>query len=75
MLNFDYAIYALGSHLPAPINLWGPVEDNSATLPNRGTKDGGVEWLRRYHALVDEAASVLIVGGGALGIRAYYDAN
>ncbi|KIK99529.1 hypothetical protein PAXRUDRAFT_131941, partial [Paxillus rubicundulus Ve08.2h10] len=23
MLHFDYAIYALGSHLPAPIDLWG----------------------------------------------------
>ncbi|KAF9222172.1 FAD/NAD(P)-binding domain-containing protein [Gyrodon lividus] len=23
-LHFNYAIYALGSHLPSPINLWGP---------------------------------------------------
>ena len=23
-LNFEYAIYALGATLPAPVNLWGP---------------------------------------------------
>lgn len=32
-LKFDYLLYALGSHLPAPIGLWGPVPDESATVP------------------------------------------
>ena len=46
-LRFDFLIYALGSHLPAPIDLWGPVADEDE----------------------DEDEDVLVVGGGALGIR------
>jgi len=23
-VDFDYIVYALGSHLPAPINIWSP---------------------------------------------------
>lgn len=69
VLHFDYALYALGSHLPAPIDLWGPVQDQ--TVFNCGTKQGGIEWLREYNKAIEAASSILIVGGGALGIRAY----
>ena len=73
-LHFDFLIYALGSHLPAPINLWGPVADedleNADVLDvSRGTKEGGVDWLKRFQKRIARASSVLVVGGGALGIR------
>lgn len=71
VLNFDYAVYALGSHLPAPINLWSAFEGMDSTLLECGTKKGGIEWLRRFRAVIQEAASVLVVGGGALGVREY----
>ena len=70
-LRFDYLIYALGSHLPAPIDLWGPVADEDEDVLDvaRGTKHGGVAWLKRFQQRVQRASSVLVVGGGALGIR------
>ena len=73
-LHFDYLVYALGSHLPAPIDLWGPVADEdvkkaSVLDVSRGTKEGGIAWLKRFQKRVERASSVLVVGGGALGIR------
>ncbi|KAI0367108.1 FAD/NAD(P)-binding domain-containing protein [Pilatotrama ljubarskyi] len=73
-LHFDYLVYALGSHLPAPINLWGPVADeqvdkNGVVDIVRGTKQGGVAWLKKFQKRVQRASSVLVVGGGALGIQ------
>ncbi|OSC99602.1 FAD/NAD(P)-binding domain-containing protein [Trametes coccinea BRFM310] len=73
-LRFEYLVYALGSHLPSPINLWGPVADeevekNGVVDVVRGTKEGGVAWLKRFQKRVERASSVLVVGGGALGIQ------
>lgn len=164
-LHFDFAVYALGSYLPAPINLWGPVGDEEttkgrseeisvppvksedvspsfpapsideqapvvaastiekvvitaetpaddaispSTLPNPvkeeqgekealtsspsvpvkhdeevpqapavvpaavnlpGTKHAAIDWLNRFSKRVESVSSVLVVGGGALGIR------
>ncbi|KZT63580.1 iron uptake cluster protein [Daedalea quercina L-15889] len=94
-LDFDYAIYALGSHLPAPINLWGPVEDDPEVLSvtkgmvqdvagNRqtplvvaegkgssyhGMKSEAINWLQRYRERIDNASSILVVGGGPLGVQ------
>ncbi|KAI0354558.1 FAD/NAD(P)-binding domain-containing protein [Trametes cingulata] len=73
-LRFDYLVYALGSHLPAPINLWGPVADEELEQHGvvdivRGTKEGGVAWLKKFQKRVERASSVLVVGGGALGIQ------
>ncbi|KAI0773064.1 hypothetical protein BD413DRAFT_538824 [Trametes elegans] len=72
-LHFDYLVYALGSHLPAPINLWGPVADevdkDGVVDIVRGTKEGGVGWLKKFQKRVERASSVLVVGGGALGIQ------
>ncbi len=70
-LHFDYLVYALGSHLPAPINLWGPVGDEMAPLLDVGTKAGGIDWLKRFRSRIEQAGTVLVVGGGALGIREY----
>lgn len=77
-LEFDYAIYALGSHLPAPINLWGPCPSASSNKPRTaevlrprygGTKAESVAWLKEHQHAVQSAESILVVGGGALGIQ------
>ncbi|KAI8977726.1 FAD/NAD-P-binding domain-containing protein [Trametes punicea] len=72
-LRFEFLVYALGSHLPSPINLWGPVADevdkDGVVDVVRGTKEGGVAWLKRFQKRVERASSVLVVGGGALGIQ------
>jgi len=76
-VEFDYMVYALGSHLPAPIDLWGPVGDTQEKgevveeygVEHRGTKVGGIDWLRRFRRRIEHASSVLVVGGGALGIQ------
>ncbi|KAI0824370.1 FAD/NAD-P-binding domain-containing protein [Trametes gibbosa] len=72
-LRFEYLVYALGSHLPSPINLWGSVADevekDDVVDVVRGTKEGGVAWLKKFQKRVERASSVLVVGGGALGIQ------
>ena len=89
-LYFDYAVYALGSHMPAPIDLWGPtigdvnasehcspkvtgvdkpLEASSPQHPEPGSKSAGIQWLGHSQEHVRAAPSVLVVGGGALGIR------
>jgi hypothetical protein len=91
VLAFDYAVYAVGSRLPEPLDLWrdsasgdapGHFDANAingnakgkpailhAPYAYGGTKAKGIAWLKRKQRVVEEAASVLVVGGGALGIR------
>ncbi|OBZ73235.1 Apoptosis-inducing factor B [Grifola frondosa] len=93
-LDFEYLVYALGSHLPAPIDLWGPVADEpvietasvkqrkevetcgrptvpqtATSAPKQGTKPEAIQWLKRFQTRIDSVSSVLVVGGGALGIQ------
>ncbi|KAI6131118.1 hypothetical protein EDD16DRAFT_1469828 [Pisolithus croceorrhizus] len=77
-LHFDYLIYALGSHLPSPIDLWEHTRERAQHLDKgryhdkttgTGTKSHGMAWLRERQARIEAAQSVLIVGGGALGIQ------
>ncbi|KAK1224814.1 hypothetical protein PQX77_012268 [Marasmius sp. AFHP31] len=72
-LDFDYCVYALGSQLPDPLNLWGPLPSLGVMkIPNpsyNGTKKDSVAWLKHNQKVVEEAPSVLVVGGGALGIQ------
>ncbi|KAF9232991.1 hypothetical protein BU15DRAFT_54458 [Melanogaster broomeanus] len=76
-LHFDYAIYALGSHLPSPINLWESRDANILKIlvcirlyvPRGRGKHEGISWLRSRQRIVAEARNVVVVGGGALGIR------
>lgn len=68
-LAFDYLVYALGSHAPEPIDLWGSV--NLASVSYDGTKPKGIEFLKGAQKQVEAAPSVLVVGGGALGIREF----
>ncbi|KZP24001.1 iron uptake cluster protein [Athelia psychrophila] len=73
VLHFDYVVYALGSHLPSPINLWGappPIKGTSASeAVYGGTKVEGTTWLQQHQQAVEAADSVLVVGGGALGVQ------
>ncbi|KAF9484578.1 FAD/NAD(P)-binding domain-containing protein [Pholiota conissans] len=65
-LAFDYAIYALGSHLPPPLNLWG---SPAGQVEYYGLKSEGCEWFKEKQKQIKEAPTVLVVGGGALGIQ------
>ncbi|KAG8719884.1 hypothetical protein FRC09_010477 [Ceratobasidium sp. 395] len=83
VLDFEYAVYALGAQLPSPIDLWG--KTNIFDLPEHngraeattdqdpkaplGTKLAGIEWLRKAQRRLESVRSVLVVGGGALGIQ------
>lgn len=95
-IPFAYCIYALGSRMPIPIDLWshdpnavtsqpgktavaGECEGATAGMCCRGkgkcedeyngTKQQGIDWLKRCQKRIERAGSVLCVGGGALGIR------
>ncbi|KAJ7758009.1 hypothetical protein B0H16DRAFT_1536483 [Mycena metata] len=73
-LHFDYAVYALGSHLPPPLNLWHATPDDKLTstavqTAYTGNKADSIAWLKGMQAVIEAAASVLVVGGGALGIQ------
>lgn len=79
-IDFDYLVYALGSHLPAPINIWSSSRPTSPTTSSDsldslllddydGTKTKSRQWLRSAHYKIKAATSVLVVGGGALGVQ------
>ncbi|KAF9787765.1 hypothetical protein BJ322DRAFT_1045036 [Thelephora terrestris] len=79
-VDFDYLVYALGSHLPAPINIWSPSRSVGPGTPNGsqdsllldehdGTKTKSRQWLRTAHSRIKAATSILVVGGGALGVQ------
>lgn len=81
-LHYDFAIYALGSHLPSPLNLWGTDKYGNIPAPEvearhkararyLGEKPEGIAWLKENQKLVEDSPSILVVGGGALGIRTY----
>ncbi|KAJ7579263.1 hypothetical protein C8J56DRAFT_1030584 [Mycena floridula] len=80
-LPFEYLVYALGSHLPRPLNLWQSSPSDLRMLPQgtpateespilyRGMKSDGIAWLKGCQSVIREASSVLVVGGGALGVQ------
>ncbi|TFK72298.1 FAD/NAD(P)-binding domain-containing protein [Pluteus cervinus] len=76
-LNFEYAIYALGAHLPSPLDIWGHQKQAILASPKfgpirtvyAGEKAQGIEWLKENQKMISEPSTVLIVGGGALGIQ------
>lgn len=69
-LDFDFAIYALGAHMPPPLDLWG----SSAYTIYRGLKTEGCAFFVDKQAEIArvQGGRVLVVGGGALGIRGYF---
>ncbi|KAJ3928399.1 MAG: hypothetical protein NXY57DRAFT_1100231 [Lentinula lateritia] len=76
-LRFDYLVYALGSRLPAPLDLWGSSpksgrashKDAVVFKPYAGTKQEGISWLKTHQEVIKSSDSILVVGGGALGIQ------
>jgi apoptosis-inducing factor 2 len=100
-VDFDYLVYALGSHLPAPINIWSPSRSSALTVrwllyylsavmwlaiiqtpyisqeslfcdeDHAGTKLEAIKWLRDAQRRIQTSRSVLVIGGGALGVRKY----
>lgn len=74
-VEFDYCIYALGSGMPDPCNVWSehpnlpPGIDNDEHLRGLGSKKCGITWMQQRAQDRKDAKRILIVGGGALGIR------
>ena len=71
-IEFDYCVYALGAGMPDPCNVWeqDPEVVSEDEVPQGiGSKQCGVKWMERRAELYQQADNVLIVGGGALGIR------
>ncbi|KAJ3537521.1 hypothetical protein NMY22_g5553 [Coprinellus aureogranulatus] len=77
-IPFDYAVYALGGTMPAPLDPWGkdPRDDDALGAsgtrmerPYDGTKMNSINWLQERQKVVKASSNILIVGGGALGIQ------
>ncbi|KAJ9108600.1 hypothetical protein QFC19_002317 [Naganishia cerealis] len=73
-LQFDYMVYALGSHLPAPINIWSTVDHDASIQIERplgcqGSKERGRAWLQAAQKRIEAAKSIAVIGGGALGVQ------
>ncbi|PRP89533.1 hypothetical protein PROFUN_00797 [Planoprotostelium fungivorum] len=56
-IPYSHLIYALGSHLPSPLK--GMHEEIV----------GSMKWMEEYRKKVSNARDIILVGGGALGIR------
>ncbi|OCB90570.1 FAD/NAD-binding domain-containing protein [Sanghuangporus baumii] len=84
VIPYRFAVYALGSHLPASIDFWGgnsnaigkepvpgKIEDKGAKKKKEydGTKPEGIDWFKHCQERIRSADTVLCVGGGALGIQ------
>ena len=69
-IEFDYLVYALGASLPSPVDVWGE-ESSGLQLKGvpMGCKKRGVGYMHQRAETMRRAKSVLVVGGGALGIR------
>lgn len=69
-IDFDYMIYSLGASLPSPVDVWG-IEASGLSIEGSpmGCKKRGVRYMHQRAETMKKAKSVLVVGGGALGIR------
>lgn len=77
-IPFDFCLYSLGAHLPAPVDLWGtnPWSSVSETKGEErkkwtynGFKTEGIEWFKARQQVTEKSPTVLVVGGGALGVQ------
>lgn len=74
-IDFEFCIYALGSGMPDPCNVWSehpnlpPGIDNDEHLRGLGSKKCGITWMEQRARDRKDAKRILVVGGGALGIR------
>lgn len=58
-IEFDYLVLCSGTKLVPPGN-----------VPTMG-KPAGIQWFRDHQAKVKKAEKVVLVGAGAVGVRAY----
>ncbi|GFZ45687.1 hypothetical protein JCM24511_03416 [Saitozyma sp. JCM 24511] len=74
-IYFDYVVYALGSGMPDPVNVWSehPNMPSGIVFDHHehglGTKKCGVRWMQKKAQQLKKAQRIVIVGGGALGIQ------
>lgn len=69
-IKFDYLLYALGSTLPDPVNVWQPIDESAIGEQRKpGTKKRGLRFMELQEEKFKQADRILIVGGGALGIE------
>lgn len=69
-IKFDYLLYALGSTLPDPVNVWQPIDEGAIGEQRKpGTKRRGLRFMELQEEKFKQADRILIVGGGALGIE------
>ncbi|WVQ78398.1 hypothetical protein IAT38_000484 [Cryptococcus sp. DSM 104549] len=69
-IHFDYLLYALGSTLPDPVNVWAKLdEDYKGDERKLGTKKCGLRFMAKQDEKFKKSDRILIVGGGALGIE------
>lgn len=66
-LSFDYMIYCLGARLPRPVDVSGDVPSMQGLVV--GGKKYGVGFMRQQCKAITSKQRIVVVGGGALGIR------
>ncbi|OWT37715.1 oxidoreductase [Cryptococcus neoformans Bt1] len=71
-IEYDYLLYALGSTLPDPVNVWKPLRGQPRITGEErklGSKKHGLRFMAFQSEKFKAANKILIVGGGALGIQ------
>ncbi|RXK39852.1 hypothetical protein M231_02909 [Tremella mesenterica] len=74
-IHFDYIVYALGATLPGPVDVWGGELHPQIGHQNQplGHKIRGVRFMVAQAEVYKKVKSVIVVGGGALGIQTATD--
>lgn len=71
-IEYNYLLYALGSTLPDPVNVWQPLSGQPRVTGDErklGNKKRGLKFMAIQSEKFKAAGRILIVGGGALGIQ------
>ncbi|WWD16049.1 hypothetical protein CI109_100474 [Kwoniella shandongensis] len=68
IIEFEYALYALGASMPDPVNVWqdSHLHEEGVVL---GSKKAGLKFMKSQGEKFKSADRILVVGGGALGIE------
>ena len=62
-IPYEYLVIATGTKLPPP-----------GSLPT-SNKVEGIKFLREHQKQVEKAQRIVIIGGGAVGVREYFDSE
>ncbi|AAW40966.1 hypothetical protein CNBA4820 [Cryptococcus deneoformans B-3501A] len=71
-IEYNYLLYALGSTLPDPVNVWQPLSGQPRVTGDErklGNKKRGLKFMAIQSEKFKAAGRILIIGGGALGIQ------